>query len=44
MTTKAFKEVFNISTGMTTKLKNELFDNDLISQTDDGRLVVNSKY
>lgn len=44
MTTKDFKEVFNISTGMTTKLKNELFDNDLIFQTDDERLVVNSKY
>ena len=41
MTTKDFKEVFNISTGMTTKLKNELFDNDLIFQTDDERLIVN---
>ena len=44
MTTKDFKEVFNISTGMTTKLKNELFDNDLIFQTDDERLIVNSRY
>ena len=44
MTTKYFKEVFNVSTGMTTKLKNELFDNELVIQTDDGRLIVNTKY
>lgn len=44
METKDFKEVFNISTGMTTKIKNELFDNELIKQTDDGKLIVNKRY
>lgn len=44
MTLKDFKEVFNVSDGMTTKLKNELFDNELIFQTDDKRLMVNDKY
>lgn len=44
MTTKDFKEVFDVSAGMTTKLKNELFDNELITETDDGRLMVNDRY
>lgn len=44
MSTKDFKEVFSISTGMTTKIKNELFDNKLVIQTDDDKLIVNKKY
>lgn len=44
MKIKDFREVFNISTGMTTKMKNDLFDNNLIKQTNDGRLIVNQKY
>ena len=44
MKIKDFREVFNISTGMTTKMKNDLFDNNLIKQTNDDRLIVNKKY
>ena len=44
MTTKDFKEVFNISTGMTTKLKNEFFNSNLIEETNDKKIIVNKKY
>lgn len=44
MALKDFKDVFNVSAGMTTKLKNDLFGMELIIKTDDNRLMVNSKY